>query len=319
MSDDDLTSIGAVINHYEKLYAAGNYAQALDLIGRASQSLPGYAPLTAIWRVCMLARLGRHTQAVHLLAEAAALGYWYHPDALRHDPDLVLLKDIPEYADIVRLNEELRNAALSSARPNIITYEPQAAPPPWPLLLALHGDLGNAGLFAPEWKEAAAQGWLVAVPQSSQISWLSGFYEWRDPEKSLAEVRGHMDTLKEHFAVDPGRVVLAGFSRGSVLAYQWALEGALPVYGAILVEGWGPDVDLSQWTPSTHTQQNPGLRLALLGGDDFFIEAEQVYGKLQARGIPCLLERTSNVHHGFASDFDISLRKALAFIDSPGS
>lgn len=91
-----------------------------------------------------------------------------------------------------------------------------------PLIIALHGAGGqDGGLNAIALRWAAARGALVIVPQSAASSWdvLRGGY---GPD--IAEIDRLIQWTGIHYALDPARVTLAGFSDGASYALSVGLS-----------------------------------------------------------------------------------------------
>jgi hypothetical protein len=63
--------------------------------------------------------------------------------------------------------------------PIFFSFPPKRREEKFPLLIALHWFGGTAQAFAPYWEAAREQGFLLAVPQSSQVESEDGF-GWTD-------------------------------------------------------------------------------------------------------------------------------------------
>jgi predicted esterase len=204
--------------------------------------------------------------------------------------------------------------AVASVKPSRIVLEPKVQNGPMPLLIALHGNMSHAAGFAPHWLPAADEGWLVAVPQSTQFGWANTTGVWTDNDRALAEVQQHYQELVEQYAVDTNRVVLAGFSMGGQVAMKMALAGTIPALGFIGVEGWVFGVE--NIPPLLDNMINSGLRSHVITGGNprFADEAKAVVDLLRVRGLACQLEETANLYHDVSPDFPAVLGRALVFI-----
>ena len=304
-----------------QLYQNGEYAQALDLVTREASRFPTEAWLVTYWRICLASLLGEMALALPLLEEALAAGLWYAEAQLREDPDLQPLQGLPEFEQLVEVCRKRQAEAQAQAAPALITLQPedqcQASLQPCPLLLALHGNYRTAEDSVGFWRSAVSNGWLLALPQSSQVGGSDG-YIWNDQDWAVREIQEHVATLCEQYAVDPDRVAVAGFSRGGELAIWLALSGTIEARGFIAVGPGGPYMrEPDKWVPLIEVSQGRGLRGYMVVGeqDIFFYEGTQALAAmLRSRDIPCELEVHPNLGHDFPPEFQQSLTRALEFI-----
>ncbi len=295
------------------LYTAGRYAEALDLVTREASRFPGEAWRLSQWRVCLASRAGDTAQANRILQAALDEGLWYAEERLRFDDDLKPLQGNPEFERLVARSVERGARAQAEARPELITLPPEGKAPRagYPLLVALHGNTESAATSAPFWQPATARGWLVALPQSSQIVG-SGAYVWDDQALGAREVQAHYEALTAGHAVDPRRFVIAGFSMGARLAAWLALQQTIPARGFVAVGPWVPEID--SWMPIVQGAKGLGLRGTIIVGDrddDCFTGAEALAGLLDTEGIACDLQVISGLGHDYPADFPARLERAL--------
>jgi len=296
----------------QELHGKGEYKQALDLLTRESTRFPDYAIVATWFQMRMMTLTDDTPGALHLFEEAVSKGYWYHEDALHNIPDLAKLQGVLEFENLVACCRDRRLEAIAEAKPLLTILEPQNHPRPWPLLLPLRA--ANVD-FVDHWKSATDAGWLVAIPQSSQVGWYNGLYVWDDIKRAIAEIQQHCENLAEQYEFSRDRVVIAGFSRHSQIALQMALSSDLNLCGVIAVEAWLPDMSI--WPPIVEASQNSTLRGYFIAGrenDKFYEPAEKMVGLLKSHGIECKLEGTSNERHRFPPEFEESLKRALSFI-----
>ena len=315
-------------DRFYALYFDKEYEQALDIVVRESPRFPDYSIVAAWWQMRMMALTGDVAGALHTLEEVVAQEQWYHEDALHNVPDLAALQRIPEFEDCVARCRERRLKAVAKACPSLTVFEPQNHPRPWPLLIAL-GAWPSDPNFANHWTPAADEGWLVAVPKSSQVGWFSGLYKWGDIERTKLEIQQHYDALSEQYRVDENRFVIAGMCEHCQAALQVALNGTSPrPCGFIAVEAWlsdmrvWPQFDMGAWPQIIEANANPALRCYFVAGKEntkYFEAAGKAIELLRAQGIACKLEGASNKRHGFPPEFEASLKRALDFILKPQS
>ena len=84
------------------------------------------------------------------------------------------------------------------------------------------------------WQSMQDSDWLVALPQSSQLSGRD-VYVWNDMTKAELEAKLHYLELKKTHQIEDYKNILAGFSKGAHVAIQAALQSWMPVAGFIAV------------------------------------------------------------------------------------
>lgn len=293
-------------------HGIGDYRKALEAVEQEGGRFPDQEWRIYYWRACLTSRLNDVQAALQLLDEALAHGHWFPESTLRRDEDLRPLWGLPEFERVVEVCKARQQEAQQAAITKLITVEPEAEPP-FPLLIALHGSLSNAESSVPFWRPAVERGWLLAVPQSSQVGPV-GFL-WGDRDWAAREIGEHHAALLESHGVDPERVVLGGFSRGAEVAAWLAMSGAIPARGLVAV---GPPVgDLDDWQPLLGPAREAGVRGYLLVGeeDQFCLEGTKGLGAmLNYNGIPCEVDLRPGLGHDFPPDFDRTLARALDYI-----
>jgi len=300
---------------YDHLVASGAYAEALDLATREAHLFPEYSQKVIYsWRMDMACRLKNKDLALRLLLDAVDAGYWY--GGLRADPDFEVLLGDPEFERLVSVCEERRAQAMARAVPVVKVLQPDPGFSPYPLLLALHG--ASASIEANHWISALSKGWLVCLPQSSQV-YSPGAYTWNDWEWAQQEVLERFTTLCKEYPVDPERVVLAGFSQGGGLAAWLALSGVIKARGMVLVGPFLPDVN--KIIPLMEANPPQGLRVYLVAGQrDRYCYgiAQQLAALLPGYGVACKLDVYPDEEHSFPVDFEVKLPEALKFVVPSG-
>ncbi len=149
------------------LYGAKEYQQAFELVERERLHFPEQRRQIAYWRLCMHALTGKQTESLQIFRETLDQGYWFAPRWLADDPDLVSLQPLPEFQEMVEICSQ-RLVGLK-AQPELLIAPPEEHSTKLPLLIALHGNGGNAGNALKARNRITSRGWLLAVPQSSQV------------------------------------------------------------------------------------------------------------------------------------------------------
>lgn len=309
---NNLSRAHEVEQEFHHLVQAEAYAEALDLITREAHIFSESAQkVVYYWRMAMACRLNQKDVALHLLKEAVQAGHWYA--GLEADPDFQLLYGEAEFEQLAKLGMEHRAQAMANAIPVMKILQPDPRFSPFPLLLALHGSNANVEMQAKHWESAVQHGWLVALPQSSQM-YAPGTYTWNDWDWAQQEVCERYMTLCKDHPIDLERVVLAGFSQGGGLALWLVLSGAIKAHGLILV---GPFVDdVAQIVPLLEKHVPAGLRVYLVAGqrDRYCLGiARQLATLLPGYGIVCRLDEYPDSEHSFPTEFEKKLPEALRF------
>jgi len=294
-----------VFRHYVK----GRHADALTLAERESVHFPERWGDTLYWRGYLTALVGDLDGALRLLKEAVDRGHWWSGGSLRGDPDLKVLQGDPQFEALVSVCRQRHAQAETSARPELLRLRP-GTDPPWPLLMALHGAGGDAEEFSPHWQRATAEGWLVGIPQSSQMI-APGRFGWADQDRAAQEIRGHYQTIIRECRVDPGRVIMAGFSQGGATAIWMVLTRLLPARGFLGVACAPCDLDkVRAVTRSIPPHEIRGY--LVVGAKDYVFGRARLFCEtLQSDGVAARLEVRADLGHEVPRDFDRSLTAGL--------
>jgi predicted esterase len=300
-----------------QLYQQGQYAQALDLTLLEYERFPDQKHLTYFWRVCLLAVTGHTTEALQTLAEALDAGLWFSETQLRQDPDVKSLQGQPEFERLAAISLERAAEAQAKARPELVILEPAERTTSCPLLIALHGNNSNAQAMVSSWQPLVSQGWLVALPQSSQVGGIDS-YVWNDQARAEREIREHDAALRGRYAIDRAKTLIAGFSMGASTAIWLVLSGAVEARGFIAVGPGGPFMTQPDlWKPLAESSPGRNRRGYIIVGDQdiWSFEGSQALVKsLSDSGVPCELEIHAGLGHAFPPDFQKSLERALKFL-----
>ncbi|WP_040447511.1 alpha/beta hydrolase [Ktedonobacter racemifer] len=250
-----------------RLYYANEYVQAFALIEEKYADFPEQSAQIAYWRLCFHALLGKQKEALQIFHETLDRGDWFGPSMLEQDLDLVELRPLAEFQEMLEVCRQRLVQAKDKAQPELHIVKPEAEVRPLPLLIALHGNQGNAYESLGEWRGVTAQGWLLSVPTSSQIDG-PGCFIWNDREAGGREIYQHLTMLNGEHEVDSKRVVLGGFSMGGGLAVWVALTQAIPCCGFVVLAPYLTDEELEKLPAILAQQQPTGLRGYIIVGQE---------------------------------------------------
>jgi predicted esterase len=307
----------------QKLYRDGDYAAALELVTRQSSNFPEQFPLLGYYQVSMAALAGQPQQALATLKTILDPGFWYSEVLLRKSASLSPLQNHPEFEALVEQNQRNQAADLAHRYPMLILRSKdrcQAGDSPCPLLLGLHGYATTAQASLEFWRSAASVNWLVAALQSSQPMWKDA-YVWDDHEYAEQEIKKHLASLNRQYAVDPGKVILAGHDQGGEIALELSLKDNIQVSAFIAI---APSASMikepENWATLVQERRNKNLSgYFIVGKKDDLVSRTGVLSlvkMLVKAGIPCKLEEVPDAGHTFVPEFASSLLRALEFIQT---
>lgn len=298
------------------LYGQGAFADAFDL---ATRELPHHAEMAReihYWRACLAAKLGKTALVCAIMAEVLESGSWFSPMQLQEDADLESVRQNPEFQRLLAACRERNAAAQQEAAPLRLISEPKGGGR-IPLIMALHGNSGNAQAEVEYWLPAVESGAMVAMLQSSQVEGPDGFV-WNDQEMAATEAQQHYRELAATGRVDRRQVVLGGFSRGAGTAIWLAASGRVWSRGFVAVAPrWHDVAGLRQLLA-----RKAGLRGYIVVGeeDERSIQvAKDVQAMMAEFDEQCEVELVPHLCHAYPPSFVDSLRKALRFILGAGS
>lgn len=296
------------------LYRQERYAEALVVSERLAGEFPEQVSSTAFWKICLLSCSGQTAAALSFMSQALGHGLWWSEAQLRSDSDLAPLQGLPDFEKMVTQCNERQVAAQGGQSPILLTFEPEPVPAGrYPLLIALHGRGSCADLDKYFWMPVTKQGWMLALPQSSQLGSPNSFV-WDDAAKTEAEMIVHFAEIIRKYPIDPERIILAGFSQGAARAIHLALKGVIRSRGFLAVVPG--KVLLDDLENLTRFAKDANLRGYLVaGGKDPRYEVFQTAHRLlNANGIRCAMEEHPTIGHEFPPDFEQSLEKGIQFI-----
>lgn len=298
---------------------SGKYEDARLLIQLLGGLFPEHANVIYNWRVRLAALDHQPDQALNILQEALDLGLWWPEAELREDPNLADLQSLPDFQRMVAVFSERHAQALAKSSPEILLYKPDdLAEEAYPLLLVLHGRVGNARLEAEYWQGLTNQGWLVALAQSSQVLAANAF-GWDDPSRARQDILDLMELLLDKQPIDLSRIVLGGFSQGAGMAILLSLESSLPARGFIAVSpsirGYEDHFQSNVFFPQRSPDSTTLRGYLITGGQDYRQDMfQQITRTLADRGVTYQHEDDPDLGHEYPDNFPASLNRAIQFI-----
>jgi len=294
------------------LYGVGNFKEALAVANTLATEFPEETASTDFWRICLLNVSGETRNALDTMQKSIDAGMWWSEPQLRADTDLASLQGNAEFERMVTICKERQSAAQAGAKPGLLVREPGGAGP-HPLLIALHGRSSSPEHDLARWELVVPDGWLLAMPQSSQLG-SPNSYVWDDAEKGMLEIDEHYKSLVKQYQIDTARIVLGGFSQGAALSILLTLDGRIPARGFLPISPGGLSQEiLETLAKSAYVRGTRGYMV--VGGHDFRFEMlKGIYNTLCVCQIPCIFEEHAEMAHEFPSDFDQTLQRAMDFI-----
>lgn len=303
-----------------ELYRREEYLKAYEAITREADSFSEWAGRMQYWRICLATRMGEIDLALQIFEEATEAGHWFWKTSLREDPDLEPLQGLPKFEQLVDVSSGRQEDARAAAVPDALIFEPESAAQdphhPLPLLIALHGNNSSAEASSSYWRPATSKGWLLLLPQSTQVGGPDSFV-WNDRDWTEGDIRYHYASVIERYQIDVHRTVLAGFSMGARWSIWLALSGSVPVTGFVAVAPFLPDME--RFAELIDTTKDRDLRgYFIVGGQD--AESAESTSKLaalmQSIGFSCEVEYHPELGHAYPAEFHVTLQRALDFLSS---
>lgn len=300
-------------------YQAKEYSRALDLVESERANFPHDARDSTYWRTSLNALLGKQEEALHIFRESLDQGEWFPPIWMEREPDLVSLQPLPEFQEMIEVCRQRLAKMQGEARPACLVQQPAEQIGALPLLIALHGNGNNMYTTAPQWSGVTTQGWLLAVPQSSQILGPDAFV-WDERERGINEIREHLTVLNKEYQIDPARVVLGGFSRGGGQAIWMALHQSVRTCGFVVLGPYLPEAELAPLSAflEAEAQAPTGLHGTILVGKEdteCLAISRHIVEIMRAHDLPCQLEVRTGLDHSYPADFAAWVTRELAFIE----
>jgi predicted esterase len=318
----DVPAYYRTLREIDPLFAAENYQAMLDLLERAWPGLPDAAPDVRLIEILLFkafchAQLGRPADALAVFRAMLRCGLPSRPVS----PAYAAVRDLPEFAGFARENEALLERARHEAKVELDVHMPAglARGVKAPAFIVLHGEPGNRVRIRDEWppETITARGVIAAYVQSSQLR-SAGRYLWSwdgaDAARARTDVRAAFETLCREHPVDPGRIVLGGFSGGATTALDVLFGGIVPAVGFVcLCAGDRPEAFT---TENLLRAKDRGVRGVLFEGEKNWPDADEqaLLDAMRSAGLATEFVLNPGCAHEAPPDFAAKLGRALEFV-----
>lgn len=296
----------------------GEYGSALEIAESALSKLRAGVDRLEFAAACLRSLIGERQRAMDGLRAAMQAGLWWPAEWLDTDPDLDALRGTAEWSALVAECQCCRARAQAQARCKLFVNAPLSAGPreALPCVFAIHWRGDNALAFGEAWQWLAQRGYVLALPQSSQVFGIDT-YCWDDLATAMSDLRELWAALAMAVPCDPERTCVAGVSQGGARALEFVIKmDCRPLPPVIAIVPWGTD-PLSL-VDSLGEGRNQRLRGAIWTGteDPGYEDAKVLHRELQLRSCDYELIVGNGLGHTLPKDFERSFLAVLARLDS---
>ncbi|RBP20255.1 MULTISPECIES: alpha/beta hydrolase [Bacillus] len=301
-----------LLNETLHCYANKGSFEAYSYIMNNAKDVMGNEAQIYNFKYALASAAGLEEEALHLMKKAIIEnGFWYGSEYLISDDDLKSLHKFEEFHRMVQLCKEREELAKKSEQADVkYKYSKQNEN----LLITLHGDQENIQIIEPYWNSVMEQGFMLALPQSSQIQFSDG-YVWDNIERRREELKGHYNKIKVNKTF--GNIIIGGFSAGARVALHSMLQGEIEVNGFIFVAPWLPEME--EWEEMIGILHDKSIKGYIICGDqdeDCFEGTQQFVKLLKDKNIEHKYKVVPNLNHDYPHNFDELLKEAIEYIGS---
>ena len=264
----------------------------------------------------LTASLGHTVQVMDLLEEYLDTDRWFSTWFLSRIPELNSIEDLPRFRRILQASEEKEAQYWQDEVMGPVVQFPASGKPPYPLLVAIHGNGFNPRHSASGWAFAAESGWLVFHPVARRLAGY-GLHWWDTHEDSRETIEVQAEENLKGFPIDPDRVVLGGFSKGGEVAMVLALLGWRGAKGFITVGAGGYyHMEPERWGALLASPPDGLHGVAMYSPYDLGRSGgvNQTLPMMRAAGIEIREEVYPAEGHVFPEDFEQRFEEAVEFI-----
>lgn len=289
--------------------ASQHWNEALNLIQQSKFDDSSNVHHLMAWKIIAYLGLGEIYQSGLIFQEALNSRIWWSPELISEIPAWKELCEMPEYAQLVRINRNLQLDSQKNAKPELeITLPENLSKEPVPLLLCLHGRMSTSGLFKESWNTVLNFGWATALAQSSQLIAFKS-YIWDDFSIAKREISSHIKLLIESAAFDSKNIFIAGFSQGADLALRLLNEKNSLFSGLLAI---APAFTITLDVPII--QKKPVVILTGENDERWYPKALEFKNKLVTAGSPVYYSSQKDCGHEFPEDYKEQIPNILSFL-----
>jgi len=220
------------------------------------------------------------------------------------------------YKKFIKKNDQLREEAQKNVKADYeiilpINYELKRE---YPVLISLHGDNQNIGIFKKKWRlHAQSDQFILAYFQSSQLSGTDRFIWSEDKKRGKSDIINLYNRLRREYHIDESIVLIGGFSSGGALAIDVAIGDQIPIKGFIALCPAGMETSQLDMNSLNKAKTRNIIGKIISGEKDAFAfnEQKKMSLLLDKAGINCELIIIPGMGHTFPRDFDVTLKEAL--------
>jgi predicted esterase len=315
----DFRRLAEIGGRVDRLFAGGALEEALRLIESTWPGLPesgldeGWVEILLL-KAFLLTRLRRKAEALAVFDAMSRCG----ASSSLGSPAYESLRDLPGYEALVQANEEILARERRAAQVVIDVHLPPAdsGRGPAPLMLVLHGEPGSLSRIRADWptESILERGVIVAYLQSSQLR-STGRYVWTaDTATARADIVEAVRQIRLEHAVDPNRILRAGFSAGATTAFDVLLRGDVPAAGFIFLCAGERPASFAE--EALEAARRRGVRGVLFEGEQNWPDEEEneMLQPMRQAGLPIEFVLNPGVGHGVPHDFPERVSRALDFV-----
>ncbi|MBY0597917.1 alpha/beta hydrolase [Bacillus bingmayongensis] len=311
MSNITYTSL---LNETLACYTKKGSLEAYRYITKNADKVTGNKAQIYNFRYALASASGLEKEALHIMKEAIVENkFWYSYEYLITDDDLKALHRYKEFHQMIQLCKEREEVAKKSEQADLKIIQGNNGIDN-NLLIALHGDQENIKITEPYWQSVVSQGYLLALPQSSQIQFSEG-YVWDDIEKGSRELKEHYGSIVARNRGEVEHVIIGGFSAGARVALHAILKEHIIVTGFVFVAPWIPEIE--EWEDLLNQLKDKGIKGYIVCGDqdeDCFECTQKFVKLLETKNINHEYKVISNLNHDYPESFEEILQQVVGYI-----
>jgi len=304
-------------NKLLELYYERKYKEALKVAKMAYEKFKDRITDTTFWLACFNSLLKNKDEAIIILKNALDNGIWWSPQLLMSETDFDFIKEEKEFKEIVERCRVFFEEAQSKAKPECLLLHAESFDnkKESKLFIAIHFRGSNAEEFSEYFKKIVLKrDYILAVPQSSQISTLNKFC-WDNHEAAKKEISDHYKEISNKYRLNEEETIIAGASQGGALSLELALgENKLNIKKFISII---PGIkDISSYIPLVKNGVNKGIKGFIITGEkDFYLPmAKEFYEEARKLKLQCEFVSIKGMGHNIPENFEDYLNEALDFL-----